>query len=802
MELKFALRSLRKNMGFTILAVVVLALGIGANTAIFSVVNGVLLRPLDYRDPDRIVAVGNTWRDSKVSMGQFSEPDFDDLHAQSTAFDGLACYIGGSGGDAVIVGKSAEFSTLVRVSPDFFHAMGVDAAVGRLFSAEEQREGGPLAAVVSDGFAKRHFGGNAGVIGGTLRAYDKVFTIVGVLPAGFGFPGKTDVWVSRSVFEVNPHRSAHNFRVIARLKPGVSLEQAQTQLTAIATRLEQQYPLSNKGKSFRAVRVRDQMVSGVRTTLYLLLGAVALVLLIACANVANLLLARATSRAREMAVRAALGASRWRIVRQLAVESAIIALLAGMAGLGVASWGVDALMALSPANLPRSAEVHMDASVLGFTLLLSLAASLVFGLAPAVQAARVDLNEALKQGAMRGTVGGTAGRLRAALVVAEVAISVVLLVGAGLLIRSFAALTSVDLGFHPEKVLVMQADMSASTLEQSQRATATYGEIVRQAQSMPGALGAAGIFGLPGGPGRSNGGYAVEGGPGFEQLGMSMPQADFFVNTPGYFKVLGIPLRAGRDFSERDRFDAGFVAIVSESLARQSFPHENPLGRRIQCGLDSPDFMTIVGIAGDLRASDPGIPPRPALYMPYLQHPFYGRAMSFVVKTQSDPQALAEPLRRKVREVNPEIPVKFTTMEARLAETVAPPRFRGILLGIFAALAVCLAMAGVYGVMAYMVTQRAAEIGLRMALGAHGGSIVRLVLSQGLALAGAGLVLGFAGALAATRLFETMLYGVEATDPATYAVMAAVVAAVALLACALPAWRAARVDPLVALRQE
>ncbi|MBZ5725846.1 MAG: ABC transporter permease [Acidobacteriia bacterium] len=802
MELRFALRSLRNNAGFTLLAVVVLALGIGANTAIFSVVNGVLLRPLDYRDPDRIVAVGNAWRDSKVSMGQFSEPDFDDLHAQNTVFDGLACYIGGSGGDAVIVGKSAEFSAVVRVSPDFFHVMRVDAAVGRLLSAEEQRQGGPLAAVVSDGFWKRHFGGNPAAIGGTLRAYDKAFTIVGVLPAGFGFPGKTDVWVSRSIFEANPHRSAHNFRAIARLKPGVSLEQAQAQLTTISARLEEQYPRSNQGKSFRAVRVRDQMVSGVRTTLYLLLGAVALVLLIACANVANLLLARATSRAREMAVRAALSASRWRIVRQLIVESALIAILAGTAGLGVASWGVDALMALSAANLPRSADVHMNAAVLGFTLLLSLLASLVFGLAPAVQAARVDLNEALKQGATRATVGGAAGRMRAALVVAEVAISVVLLVGAGLLLRSFAALTRVDLGFRPERVLVMHADMSASTLEQSQRATATYGELVRQAETIPGILGAAGIFGLPGGPGRSNGGYAVEGGPGYEQLGMSMPQADFFVNTPGYFQVLGIPLRAGRDFSERDRFDAPFSAIVSESLVRQSFPNENPLGRRIQCGLDSPNFMTIVGITADIRASDPGTPPRPAIYMPYLQHPYYGRAMSFVMKTQSDPLALAEPLRRKAREVNPEIPVKFTTMEARLAETVAPPRFRGILLGIFAALAVCLAMAGVYGVMAYMVTQRAAEIGLRMALGAHGGSIVKLVLARGLALAGAGLALGFAGSIAATRLLQTMLYGVEATDPATYAVMAAVVAAVALLACALPAWRAARVDPLVALRQE
>jgi predicted permease len=802
MDLKFALRSLRLNPGFTLLSVLVLALGVGANTAIFSVVNAVLLQPLDYKDPGRIVAVGNTWNDRKISMAQMSEPDFDDLHDQSTVFDGLACYLGGAGGDSVLIGKSAEYSSVSRVSPEFFHVMGAEAAVGRLFSPAEDRQEGALVAAVSDGFWKRRLGGDRNAIGSTIRAYDKIFIIVGVLPPGFGFPGKTEVWIPRSSFDKNDHRSANNFQAIGRLKPGVSMAQAQTQLTAISAGLAQQYPPSNKNKYFQAIPVQEQLVGGVKTTLYLLLGAVALVLLIACANVASLLLARATSRSREIAVRAALGAGRWRIARQLMVESAVIAVAAALAGLVLASWGVDALLALAPPNLPRLAEVHIDGWVLAFTLALSLAASLVFGVAPALQASRIDLNHALKQGAARGTVGGAAGRMRSVLVVAEIAISIVLLVAAGLLIRSFGALTRVAWGFNPDRVLVMQANLASSNLEQAKRVTMVYGEILRQIQAVPGVVAAAGARGLPGGGGSSNGGYYIEGGPGWEQLGMKSPQADFIVNTPGYFKAMQIPLVAGRDFSERDRFESEFTAIVNESLARLSFPNQDPIGRRIQCGLDTPQFMSIVGVVRDVRMSDPAGALRPAIYMPYLQHPNYGRNISFVMKTQASPMALAEAMRLKVRGVNSEIPVKFTTMDARLAQTVASPRFRGILLGIFAALAVGLAMAGVYGVMAYLVTQRSSEIGLRMALGAGRASIVRLVLARGAALTGAGLAAGLLGALAATRLLRTMLFGVAATDPLTYGVMALGVALIALLACTVPAWRATTVDPLAALRQD
>jgi len=801
MEFRYVLRSLRLSPGFTLLSVLVLALGIGANTAIFSVVNGVLLKPLAYKDAGRIVAVGNTWKDRKVSMGQMSEPDFDDLHNQSTVFDGLACYIPG-GNDIVLVGKTAEYSAVSRVAPEFFQVMGIDAAAGRLFSPDEERPGGPLVAVVGDRFWKRRLHGDPHAIGQTVRAYDKLFTVVGILPPGFAFPEKTEVWIPRATFPLNEHRSAHNFRAVGRLKPGVPLEAAQTQLTAIAERLSQLYPLSNRNESIQAVPMQEQIVGSVRTTLYLLLGAVALVLLIACANVANLMLARATSRSREIAVRAALGAGRWRIARQLIVESTVIAILAAAAGLLLASWGIDSLLALAPANLPRLAEVQIDRWVLAFTLAVSLAASLVFGLAPVLQATRIDLNDALKRGAARGTVGGAAGRLRSVLVVAEIAISIVLLVGAGLLLRSFAALTRVELGYNPDRILVMQANLPAAGLEQARHVTNVYAEILRQVEPVPGVVAVAGARGLPGPGGRSNGGYYLEGGPGWEQLGMKAPQADFIVNTPGFFQVLQIPMVAGRDFSERDQYDAEFVAIVNESLVKLSFPRENPLGRRIQTGLDTPRFMTIVGVVRDIRIGEPAVPPRPAIYMPYLQHPNYGRDLQFVVKTQAAPMSMAETMRLKLRQIDSEIPVQFTTMDARLADTVASPRFRGVLLAIFAALAVGLAMAGVYGVMAYLVTQRSSEIGLRMALGANRAGIVRLVLGRCAALTAMGMVAGLLGARLAARLLQTMLFGVEAGDPLTYAAIAGVVAVIALLACAVPAWRASTVAPLEALRQE
>ncbi len=798
MDLKFAIRSLLKNPGFTLLAVVVMALGIGANTAVFSVVNAVLLKPLSYREPDRIVTLSTLWL-KKGTHGQVSAPDFHDWHDQSSAFAAMAYYANDE--TAVTVGSSAEYGSVATVTPEFFRVFEVEPVAGRVFTLEEQKPGGSPAVVISHSYWQTHFGGNARALGQTVRMLDKTFSVVGVLPPRFHFPDKTDVWFPASTFAETEERSAHNYLVVGRLKPDATLEQAQAQMTSIGTRLQQQYPASNKNKNVAVTRMRDDMVSNVQLTLYLLLGAVALVLLIACANVANLLLAKATTRTREIAIRAAVGASRGRIVRQLITESLLMAVVAGVAGLILAVWGSAALVALAPANVPRLAETSIDGWVLLFTLGVSVIASLLFGLAPALHSSRVDLNDALKQGGARAVVGGGAGRMRGALVVAEIALSVILLAGAGLLIKSFIALHNVALGYHPEHVLVMESSVPAGDLASSRRATRFYKDLLRDIAALPGVSSAGATRTTPGHV-MSNGSYWLDRLPAREQMGANAPQAVFSVVSPGAFATLGIPLHTGRDFNAADEYEAPFTAIVNQALVRQSFPGSDPIGRVIFCGLDSMNGMKIVGVVGDVRQSGPSREPSPEIYMPYQQHPGPSTALNVLVRTTIDPGVLQETLRRKTRERSPDVPVKFTSMDASFAETVAAPRFRTLLLGIFAGLAVCLAMAGVYGVMAYLVSQRSNEIGLRMALGASPRDVSRLVLREGMLLAGAGLVLGLAGAIAATRLLTSMLFEVKPGDPATYAAVAALLGVVALAASYIPARRASRVDPLVALRQE
>jgi predicted permease len=796
MDLKFALRSLRKNLGFTLLAVVVMALGIGANTAVFSVVNAVLLKPLAYRDPDRIVTLSSLWRKSG-GHGQVSAPDFHDWHDQSTAFAAMAYYDDDS--TAVMSGASAEYAHVAEVTPEFFQVFGVVPAAGRLFSPEEQKRGGAGAVVIGYSYWQSHFGANASALGQAVRMLGKSFSIAGVLPPRFHFPNETDIWLPANVvFPETESRSAHNYRVAGRLKPDVSLEQAQAQMTAIGARLEQQYKDSNTGKSVAVARMRDEMVRNVKLTLYLLLGAVALVLLIGCANVANLLLARATARTREIAIRAAVGASRGRIVRQLLAESMVLALIAGAAGLLLAKWGSDALVALAPGNVPRLAESGIDGWVLVFTLGISVAASLLFGLAPAVQISRVDLNETLKQGATRAVGGGKAGRMRAALVVVEVALSVVLLAGAGLLIRSFAALHSVALGFNPEHLLVMESSVPSSSLEDARRATRFYKDLLADLAALPSVSAVGGAGNTPGTP-FSDGSYVIDHLDGFT---VSAPQAVFSVMTPGTFAALGIPLKRGRDFNEGDGYEAPFTAVINEALARKSFPGQDPLGRMIYCGLDSMKPMKIVGVVGDVRQYGPAVEPWPEIIMPYEQHPGRATALNIVVRASVPGGALWGPIQRKVRARSAEVPVKFTSMEDLLSENTATPRFRTLLLGLFAAIAVCLAMAGVYGVVAYTVGQRASEIGLRMALGANTSDVLRLILRQGMALTGIGLAVGLIAAVAATRLVASMLFEVKASDPATYIGVAALLGVVSLAASYIPARRAARVDPVSALRQD
>ncbi|MGA3042290.1 MAG: ABC transporter permease [Bryobacteraceae bacterium] len=796
MDLKFALRSLRKNPGFTLLAIAIMALGIGANTAVFSVVNAVLLKPLAYRDPDRIVTLSTLWRKGG-EHGQVSAPDFHDWHDQSTAFAAMAYYIDDS--TAVMSGASAEYAHVAAVTPEFFQVFGIEPAAGRLFSPEEQKPHGPDAVVISYAYWLSHFGANTNALGQAVRMLGQSFTIAGVLPPQFHFPNGTDIWLPANVaIPETESRSAQNYLVVGRLKPGASLEQAQAQMTAIGTRLEQQYKASNAGKSVAVTRMRDEMVREVKVTLYLLLGAVALVLLIGCANVANLLLARATARTREMAIRAAVGASRGRIVRQLIVESVVLAVIAGAAGLLLAKWGSDALVALAPGDVPRLAESGIDGWVLAFTLGISVAASLLFGLAPALEISRVDLNETLKQGATRAVVGGKGGRMRAALVVAEVALSVVLLTGAGLLIRSFAALHNVALGFHPDHVLVMESSVPASDLDSARRATRFYKDLLADLAALPGVTAVGGTRNPPG-KAFSEGTYFIDH---HGEVTPNTPQAVLSVVTPGAFAALGIPLKRGRDFNAGDTYDAPFTAVINEALARKSFPGQDPIGRMIYCGLDSDKLMKIVGVVGDTRQYGPAVEPWPEIVMPYEQHPETATALDIVVRASASGSALWGPIQRKVRARSAEVPVKFTTMEDLLAENTAAPRFRTLLLGLFAAIAVCLAMAGVYGVVAYTVGQRAGEIGLRMALGAGSSDVLRLILRQGMALTAIGLAVGLVAAVAATRVVASMLFEVKASDPATYIGVAGLLGVVSLAASYIPARRAARVDPASALRQD
>jgi putative ABC transport system permease protein len=800
-DLRFAVRMLLKNPGFTFVAVLILALGIGANTAMFSVVHAVLLKPLAYSEPERIVTLATFWK-AGAHQGQVSGPDYRDWHDQSDVFESMASYnhedtalTAGTGS-----GATAEYAHAATVTAEFFNVFRMSPAAGREFSADELKSGSAGAAIVSYTFAARHFGEAPNALGKSLRIGGKSLAIVGVIPLGFRFPDKTDIWITADAFEPGSDaRSAHNYLVVGRLRTGVSLEQAQAQMKAIGARIERNYPDSNSGTSVAVTRLRDQMVSDFRLTLYMMSAAVGVVLLIACANLANMLLAKAVGRAREIAIRAAVGASRLRIVRQLITESVVLALVAGALGVALAFWGSRALVALAPADVPRLAEAGIDGRVLLFALGVSLVASLLFGLAPALQVLRTDLNTALKQSVQRTGGGSLADGMRQALVVAEIALSVILVAGAGLLLKSFVALQNVSLGFQTEHVLVVETSVPASELESARRATRFYKDLLPRLRAVPGVLDA-GAIGIAPGNTRSDGGYWIDHLP--ATFNVSAPNAVFSVVSPGTFATAGIPVRGGRDFNDSDTYDAPFVAVINEALARQAFPNHDPIGHSIFCGLDSMNPMKIVGVVGSTRQYGPAREPSPEIYMSYEQHPQPATDLSILVRTSMQPGTISPAVREKIHDLSAEVPIKFTTMEALTSENVAAPRFRTLLLGIFAGLAMGLALVGVYGVMSYVVGQRSNEIGLRMALGATQGDVLRLVLRQTLLLAGLGIVIGLAGAAAVTQFLTSMLFAVRATDPTTYAAVIGLLALVALAASYLPARRAMRVDPMVALRYE
>jgi predicted permease len=799
-DLRYGWRNLFRQPAFAITAIFTLALGIGATTAIFSVVNAVLLRPLPYPDSDRIVALMNYWTRTGRRGTTVSAPDFHDWRAQSQSFAAIGYYDGGE--TSVTLNGRADYAFVHGATPEFFDVLGARATVGRLLTKDEQQPGGPLAVVITHAFWKKEFGGDPRAIGSTIKFDDRVFTLAGVLEPGMRHPARADVYYPAWLDPETPSRSGHNYRVIARLKPGVAVAQAQAEMAAIASRLEAQYPNSNSGKSVVVVPLLDLVVGNTRPMLYILFAAVALVLLIACANVANLLLARSTSRAREMVVRAAIGAPRMRLVRQMLTESAVLGLVAGACGIWLARLGVVALAALAPADLPRLDEIRVDTAVLGFALAAALAASVLFGLAPALHVSRVRLADGLRQGGKGSSIGARGGRARHVFVVAEVALAIVLVFGAGLLGRSLAALASVDMGFNPERLLVLRTAVPVATSEDAPRATAFYRDLLTELSTLPEVTAVGAVTSLPTAV-RSDGGYWIEGGARLEDTGVRAPQALFTVVTPDYFKALRVPFTRGRDFSDRDRRDASFVAIINESLARASFQGDNPVGRRIQCGLDSLEFMTIVGVVADVRTAGPARPAQPEIYMPYEQHPGPASALNLVVRTGTqDPLALAETISRKIRERNPDVPVRASTMQGTLDMSAATPRFRTFLLTVFAGVALLLAVAGVYGVMTYTVSQRVPELGVRIALGATPHSVMRLIVWHGARLALAGVGIGLTLALLAGRVLQELLFGVTPQDPLILSLAIVGVGVAVLVACYIPGRRAVRVDPLIALRAE
>jgi putative ABC transport system permease protein len=798
-DCRYGARSLRKSPGFTLVAVLTLALGIGATTAIFSVMNAVLLRPLPYPDADRLVYVGQQYRGG---LGASGEPKFLFWREQSRSFEALACYsgFGGAGGN-LAGGSEAEYVRGLRVSEDFFRALGVYPALGRAFTREEDTTGGGRVVILSDGLWRRSFGGDAGLIGKTVTLNGQPATVVGVMPPDFRLDSGAELFVpmrAREGANVDP-----NAQVVGRLKPGVSLGQARAELKEVAERYRAAFPEHMmEGESVGVKPYQDMFTEGVAGYLWIVFGAVTFLLLIACANVANLQLARAASRRREIAMRMALGAAAGRIVRQLLTEGLLLALAGGAAGLLLALWVTRALTALTPAGLlPQIAEVGVDWRVLAFTLAASVVTGLLFGTAPAWQARRVDVNASLKENTGKGAAAR--GRLRGALVVAEVALSLVLLVGAGLLVRTFTNLLAVTPGFDPRNVLTFQVDLKGERYDTAAEAAAFYRDALGRIESLPGVEAAAVTNKLP--------------------LDWQFNMPVFFPEQPDraqsvqvrlvsadYLRAMRIDVRRGRAFADGDDGSGMPVAVVNEAFARRFYEGRDALARQLTVGRVDEPVRQVVGVVGDSKQQGLDRPAPPMVFVPVRQasdklsaavRTF--TATNFVVRTTVEPASLIPAVKQQVAALDPTLPLSHvSTMEEVTARSVASQRFNMLLLGSFATLGVLLAAVGIYGVMSYSVAQSTREIGIRMALGAQPGRVLRLVAWRGMTLTFIGMAGGVAASLALTRLMSGLLYGVAATDPVTFAVTALLFAAVALVACYIPARRATRVDPLVALRYD
>jgi putative ABC transport system permease protein len=808
-DIKFGLRMLLKSPSLSIVATIALALGIGANTAIFSVVNAVLLRPLPFPNPDALMVVYETNLQRGNIRGSHSYPNFFDVRSQNTVFDRVAAY---HGSDFVMTGRGEPVRLQgAVVTSDLFPLLGVAPMLGRTFVSEEERPSGTgRVAIISQQLFRKRFGSEASIVNQPITLDGVSFTVVGVMPDSFEFPIQNEpveLWTTIAgdaggKSPVTGQRGAHFLRVIGRLKPNVTPEQAQSELTAIAARLEQAYPDTNTQRTLRLEPALAALVGDIRPALLIVLGAVACVLLIACANVANLLLARATSRHKEMAVRAALGASRGRVIRQLLTESILLSLVGGAVGLLLAVWWSDLLVALGKEDIPRAVHVAIDLRVLGFTLGVSVLTGLIFGIVPAFHSSKTELVDSLKEGGRSGSEGARRNGMRNVLVVGELAIAVVLLVLAGLLIQSLWRLQNVNSGLQPDNVLTFSLGLPETKYD-SDKQGRFYSELKTRLESSPGVQSASSIVPLPLSGDRFMITFQIEGR---EVAPKDEPAADIFFTGTGYFRTMGIPIVKGRDFDQRDHHGSPPVVIVTEEFAREYFPNEDPIGKRIHPGISTIEgedstFREIVGVVGDIRNRTLDTAPQPAYYLPQTQVPF--PQMTMVVKTINEPHSLVSGMTKEVAAMDSDLPLfGVKTMTEYLSASVATPRFSTTLLSLFAGVALVLTLVGLYGVMSYSVVQRTNEIGIRLALGAQSRDVLLMIVRQGSLLILSGLGIGLLGAYAASRLVASLLFGVTAKDPFTFAVVAVLLALVALLACYIPAWRATKVDPMDALRHE
>jgi len=805
-DLRYGFRGLVKHPGFTAIVILTLGLGIGASTAIFSLVNSVVLRRLPYKEADRIVAVQAL--SPEGTRVQITAADFYDWRQQNSVFENLAAIRSGSGNLSLT--DQAERIDISQVNANFFIVFGIEAEVGRLFIPSDEQAGHVAIALLSHALWQRRFGGDPGVVGKPITLDGSTYTVVGVVPASFQDPFKSELWLPplKLVPELNPtmdvtqQRGMGYLAAVGLLKPGVSVAQAAGEMDTITARLRQQYPATNNRRFYRVVGLHNDIVGDTSRMLWLLLGAVSFVLLIACANVANLLLASSASRQKEMSIRAALGASRWRVVRQLFTESTMLALAGGAFGFLLSFWLLSLIKKLLPGDFPRLEEIHVDWRVLIFSLAASMLTGIVFGFAPAIQFSRTDVQESIRETG-RGTAGSLRrSRFRQALIVSEVALSVVLLAGAGLLFRSFMRLQSVNAGFEPRQVLTARISPSGANYKNDSDYVNFYQRAIEKISTLPGVSDVGAINTLPLAKGPTLG-FRIEGRP--ITTPDKWPMANYRNVTPNYFRAMGVPVLQGRAYTDRDSSSAPLVMIINQVAAEQNFPGENPIGKRVAFrGNESdqqPNWFEIVGVVANVRSLELRQEPTAELYFSSLQDPF--QSMSFVIRSSVDPESIAGSIRQAVAEVDRTVPVSnVQTMERIVTTSVTQPRFNLFLIGLFSVVALLLSAAGIYGVTSYTVTQRTHELGIRLALGAQMNDVLRMIMGQGMAVIMVGVAIGLVAAFGLLRLMKSLLFEVSETDPLTYVGITLVLVSVALAACYVPARRATKVDPLEALRYE